>query len=118
MKKLLAIAGIAVGASVSVMAQNNVSVYTFKEVAGRIPTATTAAPNTLPLQFPDAVYADKAGNVFITDTGGHKLWKIDPTGKATVILGTNVFGTPSFGKAAAGQPAQAPAGVIEDAEGN
>jgi len=99
------------------MAQN-VSVYTIKDVAGVLPPGATAGANTLPLLSPDAVATDKAGNVYITDTGGHKVWKSDTAGKATVVLGTLVQGLPTFGKAAAGQPAGQPSGLAVDADGN
>ena len=117
MKRLLAIAGMVVGASASLMAQN-VSVYTIKDVAGTLTPATSTAPNSLPLQVPDAVVADSLGNVYTTDTGGHKVWKIDATGKATVVIGTNVQGIPTFGKAAAGQPISQPSSLAVDKNNN
>jgi sugar lactone lactonase YvrE len=101
------------------MAQsNNASVYTIKNIAGVLPPVSAATPNTLFLQVPDAVLADQNGNVYLTDTGGHRVWKIDSTGKLTVVLGTTVFGTPSFGKAANVQPAGEPSGLAMDATGN
>jgi sugar lactone lactonase YvrE len=118
MKRLLAIAGIIVGASASLMAQNNVSVYTIKDLAGALPPTTATSPNSLPLQVPDAVYADKDGSVYVTDTGGHKVWKIGADGKVTIVLGTGAFGGPTSGKAANTQAAGAPSGLVKDADGN
>src|SRR4051794_13074084 len=118
MRTILATAGIAVGISVSLMAQNNVSVYTIKNLAGVLPPTKSATPNTLPLLVPDAVLADKADNVYITDTGGHKVWKVDSAGTATVVIGTGVQGLPGFGKAAAGQPVGLPSSLAMDADGN
>jgi sugar lactone lactonase YvrE len=99
------------------MAQN-VSVYTIKDVAGVLPPTTATSPNALPLQAPDSILADKNGNVYVTDTGGHKVWKIDPTGKVSIVLGTGAFGLPTFGKAANTQSAGAPSSLAMDAAGN
>src|SRR5690349_12149024 len=118
MKRLLAIAGMVVGASASLMAQNNVSVYTIKDLAGVLPPSTATSPNALPLQVPDAILADKAGNVYVTDTGGHKVWKIGTDGSVSIVLGTGVFGLPTFGKAANAQPAGQPSALAMDAAGN
>jgi filamentous hemagglutinin family protein len=97
---------------------NNVSVYTIKNVAGTLPPTTAATPNTLFLQIPDAVLADKAGNVYVTDTGGHRVWKIDSKGVVTLVLGTGVAAQPTFGKAANTQPCGEPSGLAIDATGN
>src|SRR6476661_7077347 len=110
MRRFLVTAGMLVGASVSLMAQNNVSLYTIKDVAGVLPPDKATSPNALPLQVPDAILADSKGNVYVTDTGGHKVWKIDSKGVVSIVLGTGVFGGPTFGKAAVGQPAGAPSG--------
>jgi sugar lactone lactonase YvrE len=97
---------------------NNVSVYTLKDIAGVLPPTTAATPNTLFLQVPDAVRADKAGNIYIASTGGHRVWKVDATGKVTVVIGTGVNGGPSFGKAANTQPIGQPSGLLLDDDGN
>ena len=119
MKRLYITTMLALGASALVMGQgNNVSVYTLKNVGGVLPPTTAATPNTLFLQIPDAVRADKNGNVYIADTGGHRLWKIDAGGKVTLVMGTGVSGGPSFGKPANTQPMGQPSGLAVDDDGN
>lgn len=117
MRKLAVTAGMFVGASLSLMAQN-VSVYTIKDVAGALPPDKVTTANALPLSIPDGVAADKNGNVYVTDTGGHKVWKIDSAGKVSIVVGTGVFGLPTFGRAAAGQPVGLPSSLAVDADGN
>ena len=119
MTAYLKIAVLALGASALLMGQgNNISVYTIKDIAGVLPPTTAATPNTLFLQIPDAVRADKDGNVYITDTGGHRVWKIDPNGKVSLVIGTGVSGGPSFGKAANTQAVGQPSGLVIDDDGN
>ena len=119
MRRLLGLAVLVLGASVSLMAQgNNVSVYTLKNLAGVLPPVTAASPNTLFLQVPDAVLADKNGNVYLTDTGGHRVWKVDSTGKVSLVIGTTAQGIPTLGKAANTQPIGEPSGLTMDAAGN
>ena len=119
MKRLLGTAVLALGATTVLLAQgNNVSVYTTKDVAGVLPPTAAATPNSLFIQVPDAILADKNGNVYITDTGGHRVWKVDASGKVSVVIGTGAFGGPSVGKAANTQPIGSPSGLALDADGN
>src|SRR5690349_5984410 len=112
MKTRFKIAGLALGVSAMLMGQgNNVSDYSIKDVAGVLPPASATTPNRLFLQIPDAVLADAQGNVYITDTGGHHVWKIDPANKVTVVIGTGVNAGPSFGKAANTQAIGQPSGL-------
>jgi DNA-binding beta-propeller fold protein YncE len=119
MRRLSALIMLAIGVSAVAFCQgNNVSVYTTRNVAGLLPPATAASPNRLFLLVPDAVRADKDGNVYIADTGGHHVWKVDLSGKVTAVIGTGVNGGPSFGKAANTQPIGQPSGLVLDDDGN
>src|ERR1051326_5717534 len=119
MKRLLGTAVLALGATAALMAQgNNVSVYTTKDIAGVLPPVSAATPNSLFIQVPEIVLADKNGNVFITDTGGHRVWKLDSPGKVTLVIGTGAFGGPTAGKAANTQAIGEPSGLALDADGN
>ena len=49
--------------------------------------ATTAR-----LAFPYGVAVDSAGNLYIADTGNHRIRKVDSTGTITTVAGTGEFG--------------------------
>jgi len=119
MKRLLGIAGFVLGASSALMGQgNNVSTYTFKEFAGLLPPVTASTPNNLFLQNPEATVVDSSGNVYVSDTGGHRVWKIDTKGGITLIIGTGAFGSPTAGKAANTQAVNTVSGLALDSAGN
>src|SRR5260370_41189028 len=94
MKRLLGIAVLAFGASLALMGQT----FTITTIAGSLPPVPTA-PNNLFLQSPDAVFVDPSGNVFIADTNGNRVWKVDPKGGLTLVAGTGVSGSGGDGKA-------------------
>ena len=70
------------------------------------------------LSFPSGVAADHAGNVYITDTGNHRIRRVDASGTITTIAGT---GEPGYG-GDGGQAVEAqlvnPKGVAVDGSGN
>ena len=119
MKRLLGTAVLALGATAALMAQgNNVSVYIAKDIAGVLPPVSAATTNSLFIQIPEIILADKNGNVYITDTGGHRVWKVDSSGKVTLVIGTGVFGGPTSGRAANTQAVGEPSGLALDPDGN
>lgn len=70
------------------------------------------------LQLPNRVAADRAGNLYIADTGNHRIRKVTPDGMIATIAGD---GTPGYG--GDGGPAlqaqlNEPADVAVDAAGN
>ena len=46
------------------------------------------------LNYPAAVAVDKAGNVYLADTGNHRIRRVDTSGTITTIAGT---GEPGYG---------------------
>jgi hypothetical protein len=60
---------------------------------------------------------DKAGNVFITDSGNGRIRKVDQHGIITTIAGTGTFGYNGDGPAT-GANLSSPQGVAADAAGN
>jgi sugar lactone lactonase YvrE len=115
MKRLLIITALFCAATAVVSAQG----YTIKTFAGELPPTTAPTrPNNIFLALPDSVLSDVGGNVYMTDTNSHKVWKIDAAGKVTLVIGTGATGTPANGKAANTQPINQPAGLAVDAKGN
>jgi sugar lactone lactonase YvrE len=94
------------------------------------------------LNAPDAVVTDKSGNIFVTDTTGHRVWKINPGGTPSVVIGNGGLpcavydavnnpapatlctssggggGAMTMGKPANAQPIGTPDGLALDASGN
>jgi streptogramin lyase len=66
--------------------------------------------------YPAGISVDKSGNVYVADTGNHRIRKIDPTGMVSTLAGN---GQPGF---ADGEPHDAqfqfPLGVASDDDGN
>jgi DNA-binding beta-propeller fold protein YncE len=115
MKRLLGIAVLVFGTSAMLLGQT----YTIKNFAGVLPpTGTTTQVNNLVMTAPDGVVVDSKGNMFVTDTNGHKLWKVDPTGVVTLVAGTGAIGDVTDGKAANTQTLNQPSGLAMDAKGN
>ena len=70
------------------------------------------------LNFPRAVAADAAGNVYVGDTLNHRVRKIDPTGTITTIAGTGERGHSGDGGPAVDAQLFAPTGLLVDLLGN
>ena len=69
------------------------------------------------LSFPSGVAVDKAGNVYITDTGNNRVRRIDTTGTINTIAGTGEGGYDWDGPAVEARLA-GPRGVAVDGSGN
>lgn len=70
------------------------------------------------LQYPVGVVADAVGNLFIADTGNHRIRKVDTNGIITTIAGIGIPGFTGDGGAAEGARMAYPTGVALDAKGN
>jgi len=70
------------------------------------------------LRQPGGVAADGNGNIYIAETGGHRVRKMDRTGAITTLAGTGVAGFSGDGGAAAEAQLSSPYGVAADMAGN
>ena len=75
------------------------------------------------LSFPSGLAVDAAGNLFIADTGNHRIRKVDTSGVITTVAGTGIYEPGVGGFDGDGGPAVAaqlgvPTGVAVDAAGN
>lgn len=70
------------------------------------------------LRLPQAVALDGSGNVYIADTGDHRIRKVDSTKVINAAVGNGTQGFSGDGGAAAAAELDLPAGVWVDASGN
>ena len=61
---------------------------------------------------------DGAGNLFIADTGNHRIRRVDPTGTITTVTGTGEYGFSGDGGPADQAQLDFPSGVAVDGAGN
>src|SRR6516225_4346194 len=90
--------------------------YTITTVAGAAPANATAVPGII-LYAPEAVHIDKAGMIYIADSGGRRIYKIDPTTNAATAIIGNGQNTSNdvYNTTAAGQPSNIVSGMATDA---
>ena len=70
------------------------------------------------LSFPAGVAVDKAGNVYIADTGNHRIRRVDTTGTITTIAGTGEPGYSGDGGLAREAQLASPIALALDGAGN
>ena len=70
------------------------------------------------LRQPGGVAADSLGNVYIAETGGHRVRKLDISGVITTVAGTGVAGFSGDGGPATQAQLASPYGLAADALGN
>ena len=70
------------------------------------------------LDYPYSVAADGAGNVYIADSGNHRIRKVDATGTITTLAGTKRRGFGGDGGPAVQARLDKPLGVAADGAGN
>ena len=70
------------------------------------------------LQYPTAIAADAAGNLYVADANNHRVRRIDPAGIITTIAGTGERGFGGDGGPATAARFAAPIGLTIDAAGN
>jgi trimeric autotransporter adhesin len=68
------------------------------------------------LKFPNAVAVDRAGNLFITDSGNYRVRKVSPDGTITTVVGGGTHGL--VNGIAATAATLDPFGLAVDGEGN
>lgn len=69
-------------------------------------------------ESPVQVVVDDAGNVYLADEKGHRVWKVDPSGIMTTFAGTGIAGFSGDGELATRAQLNGPYGLALDAEGN
>lgn len=78
-------------------------------------TGTKAKPQ---FNNPHQICYDAAGNLYVADTGNHRVVKLDAAGQMTVLAGTGTPGATGDGGAATLATLKSPEGVAVDAAGN
>src|SRR5260370_41655321 len=118
MRRLLGMALLGLTASALMFGQ--APTYTIKTYAGTIQSTTATLANTVVFSLAVFVATDQNGNTYVSDFNGRKVWKIDPNGKSSLVIGTNANHSvlPSFGKAANAQPIPSPSVLAFHPHGN
>ncbi|MGH2691416.1 MAG: Ig-like domain-containing protein [Actinomycetota bacterium] len=70
------------------------------------------------LRFPEGVWVDSAGNIYIADTGNQRIRKVNTSGTISTLAGTGVAGFSGDGGAATAAQLNEPEDVTTDAAGN
>jgi uncharacterized protein (TIGR03437 family) len=70
------------------------------------------------LNMPGACTLDTAGNLFVADTGSHRIRKVTPAGGITTVAGTGVAGSAGDEGPATAAQLNAPAGIAVEDDGN
>jgi len=68
--------------------------------------------------FPQGIAFDPKGNLFVAEFGGHRVRKVDTSGKITTVAGTGVSGYSGDGGPATAAQLNFPQDVIADSAGN
>ena len=76
-------------------------------------TATSAS-----MVLPQGIAFDQSGNLYVVEYSGHRVRKIDTTGKITTVAGTGVSGYSGDGGPATSAQLNFPQAVIADSAGN
>ena len=93
--------------------------FTVTTIAGANPATAAVSVPGIVLYTPEAVHIDAAGNIYIADSGGRRIYKIDPvSNKAVAIVGNGVNGGTDAVSTALGTNIQNPSGMVTDAAGN
>ncbi len=81
-------------------------------------TGDGATPSNVRFAQPSSIARDASGNLYVADTGHHRIRKIDGNGAVTTVAGTGVKGFSGDGAAAVYAQLNSPVGVIADAAGD
>lgn len=67
---------------------------------------------------PQAIALDAGGNLFVADTGNHRIRRIPPGGIIQTVAGTGTAGYDGDGRAGTQSQLNAPCGIAADSKGN
>jgi predicted phage tail protein/sugar lactone lactonase YvrE len=70
------------------------------------------------LRFPEGVWVDTGGNIFIADSGNHRVRKVDTAGNISTVAGNGTAGFGGDGGAATAAQLNDPEDVTTDPAGN
>lgn len=70
------------------------------------------------IRHPADVAKDASGNLYLSESSGHRVRKVDPTGIITTVVGTGVAGFGGDGGPATAARLNYPAGLAVDSAGN
>lgn len=91
--------------------------FTINTIVGQYPSGDQGPATAALLDFPERVFVDTKGNVYIADTNNHRVRKIS-SGRVTDIAGTGTAGDSGDGNPAVAAQLNYPGGVAVDATGN
>jgi len=80
--------------------------------------ATVASAHTVELIYPNGLAIDREGNLFISDIGAHRVFRLDRQQRLTIIAGTGEAGFSGDGGAAVDARLNSPMDLAFDADGN
>ena len=70
------------------------------------------------LSMPMGVAVDSSGNLYIADTGNHRIRKVDASGNISTVAGNGTIGSSGYGGPATSAQLKAPHRVAVDSAGN
>ncbi len=85
-------------------------------VAGSTEGFADGAANEAKFNTPSGIVMDEQGNLYITDTGNHRIRKLDPGGQVTTVAGSGATGFKDGTTSEA--MFDAPVGIAVDKQGN
>jgi len=94
------------------------SSYQIDTIAGTDAVGDNGPAGSASLLGAEGVCADTKGNIYVADTAGNRVRKIDPSGTITSIAGTGAAGFSGDGGPAALAQLQQPYGISVDPAGN
>src|SRR5687768_8247563 len=77
-----------------------------------------APPPAVELVYPNGLALDRAGNLFISDIGAHRVLKLERDGRLTTVAGTGEAGFAGDGGPASQAQLASPMDLAVDADGN
>ena len=94
------------------------TITTIAGIGGKGFSGDGGPAGTARLSFPSGLALDAAGNLYIADTGNHRIRRLDPSGTITTVAGTGQPGFSGDGGPAVWAQLSAPKGVSVDGSGN